>query len=105
MCLLGIVVWTQNAQPYRRIEDNTLSEAAYLLLLLIYSGGFLIKLFEDISETSPELARRVMGFDSSDGIVVWIAICSGLSKRLGLRTVVRAEQSRSHVDHWPHRLL
>ena len=62
------------ASPYRRYEDNVLSGVAVLLLVLIYVMSIVIKLFEDFSNApfslaGTDLARQVLGFESTGGFV------------------------------------
>jgi hypothetical protein len=66
---LAMLVWTLTSRPYRRTEDNILATACILLLILTYFGALLIKTFEDFSATDKDLARRVLGFSSTDSIV------------------------------------
>jgi hypothetical protein len=66
---LAMLVWTLSSRPYRRTEDNFLATMSTLLLNLAYMGAFLVKTFEDVSSADNVLARRVLGFSSTNSIV------------------------------------
>ena len=61
--------WDRISLVAGRTEDNILATSSILLLNLAYTGGLLVKTFEDFSATDHHLAQRVLGFSSTDSIV------------------------------------
>lgn len=103
---LAVLMWTLTARPYRRNEDNWLSVAATLLLLLTYFCSMQIKVFEDFSEATgllgdPELTQRVLGFASTHGFIallVLFAFALLVVMFVSALTTARSERARRIVD-------
>ena len=59
----------EQALPYARREDNALAVAGQLLLVVLFIGCILIKVFEDVSAADAQVASNVLGFESTGTIV------------------------------------
>ena len=71
----GMLMLTLIARPYRRGSSNALAAGQTFLLVLTYACGTCIKAFEDMAAaTSPELASRVLGFESVEGFTVLLVV-------------------------------
>jgi len=63
--------------PYKRSLDYGMAAGCQLLLVCLFIGGIMVRLYEDIAHDtvgSPELAYRFLGLQSSDDAVVVMII-------------------------------
>jgi len=85
-------------KPYKKAFDYSMAAGCQILLVCIFIGGVIVRLFEDISNDpagSKELAIKYLGLQSSDEvIIVMIAVAFVM---LGLLTFTLLSESYVHI--------
>lgn len=87
VCVFYLVMLLE-AKPFKATDNNMLAIVSQLLLVCVFLGAALVKLFDDIASSDQQgaaAAARLMGFDSAVTIVVmilafsFIVLCSSLA--------------------------
>uniref|UniRef100_A0A7S3TEN2 Tyrosine-protein kinase ephrin type A/B receptor-like domain-containing protein n=1 Tax=Emiliania huxleyi TaxID=2903 RepID=A0A7S3TEN2_EMIHU len=78
------------ATPFKRIEDDVLAVAINLVLLLMFLGASWTTLFDAIEESCEGKAESILGWGSSDVIVISMSILVGFALALFLIGAVLA---------------
>ncbi|KAL1525500.1 hypothetical protein AB1Y20_020356 [Prymnesium parvum] len=95
---IAFLVLLLQCRPYRRLLDHAMATGCQLLLVCIFLGGILVRLYEDVvhdPDGSAALAYRLLGLRSSDQAVV-LMISVAFSMLLLLASIFLAEWYAFH---------